>query len=401
MKILMVSPYFPWPLHGGGSVRIFNILRELSQRKHQVTLLAGKEDEKLEPDNILNQICEKVHLYNVPSGNRLIFMFQSIFSDQPYPFSRFQTDSLKKNLNNLLKNQKFDLIWINPLISTAIIPSNLIKNTPIVVDQHECEDWVYQAYLREGNLGERLLAFINLMKIKNFKQKIFSQSDAILCVSKEEADFTQRQAKEKVKVLVVPNGVDEDFFRPPSLFLAEKNIIILCSNMSIRRNIDAAVWFARNIFPKIRAEIPDAEFWIVGKNPAAKVWKLNSIPGVKVTGTVQDIKEYYLKGKVFVSPYRFGAGTKLKVLEAMASGIPIVSTTVGCLGIGLVDGKHLLIADSEADFSNRVIKLLENPELAQRLAEAALSLAKEKYQWKKIVENLEPELLELLRQKNR
>jgi glycosyltransferase involved in cell wall biosynthesis len=301
-------------------------------------------------------------------------------------------------LYQLLGNQSFDLIWVNLSILVDILPSALIKDTPVVLDQQECEELVYKGYLLQGSLEERLFALINLIKLKKFEQRILSRISTILCVSEEEAAFMQSRVPRQVKVWTVPNGVDEEFFRPGSPLENKKNYIILCSNLSVRRNINAAVWFTKCIFPKIKEQIPDAEFWIVGSNPTSEIWKLNSISGVHVTGTVNDIRNYYAKGKVFVAPYHFGAGTKLKVLEAMASGIPIVSTTVGCQGIDVINGQHLLIANTETDFSERVIELLGNSQRAQKLAAAAQALVRDKYRWEKIVDELEPKLLELVGQ---
>jgi len=121
--------------------------------------------------------------------------------------------------------------------------------------------------------------------------------------------------------------------------------------------------------------------------------------GVHVTGTVEDVRPYYAKAKVVVAPYRFGAGTRLKILEAIAMGVPIVATDAGCQGIEVVDGQHILIANTEADFSDRVIELLRNPQRAQMLAEAAHALVEQKYDWKVIVGALEPKLQELVRRR--
>jgi len=397
MRILMISPYLPWPLYGGGPVRIFNILKELSQRGHQIILLAGHTNNKtLRPDHKLNQFCEKVYLYKLPSWNRFEFILRSIFSSQPYPALKFQNDSLKENLNRLLLNQNFDLIWVNLLILVNTLPYTLIRDIPVVLDQQECEELVYQGYLREGNWKERLPALINLIKIKRFEQKVLPQISAILCVSEKESAFMQSRVPRQVKVWTVPNGVDEEFFRLGSPLENKKNYIILCSNLSVRRNIDAAIWFTKKIFPKIREQIPDAEFWIIGSYPTSEIQQLNLISGVHVTGTVNEIRNYYLKGKVFVAPYRFGAGTKLKVLEAMAMGLPIVATEVGCQGIDVINGQHLLIANTETEFSERVIELLQNPQLAQKLSAAGRTLVAQKYDWKKIVDDLEPKLQKLI-----
>lgn len=394
MKVLMISPYIPWPLYGGSSVRIFNLLEEFSNRGHKITLLAGSENTELAKDNPLNAICDKIHPYRMPRGSSFLFAFWSLFSFQPYPVLKFQTASLRRNLRSIIGSQKFDLIWVNLSILVDALPSDLIKDTPILLDHAECEEWVYEDYIREGNLAEKVFSFINLLKLKKFKKRVFSAVDAILCVSEQEANFTRSQTK--VDVWVAPNGVNNDFSYKDNFLEDRPNRIIFCGNMGVRRNIDAAVWFAERIFPQVKKQVSDAEFWIVGSEPSSKILGLKSVQGIRVTGTVKDIKEYYTNGKVFVAPYHFGAGTRLKVLEAMASGIPIVSTTVGCRGIKMVDGKHFLVADSEADFSRCVTTLLLNPKLAESLAKNTLKLIEEEYRWGKIVNDLEQKISKLL-----
>jgi glycosyltransferase involved in cell wall biosynthesis len=155
------------------------------------------------------------------------------------------------------------------------------------------------------------------------------------------------------------------------------------------------------MFPTICYEVPDAEFWIVGSHPNREIWRLAESPGIHVTGTVQDVRPFYAMAKVAVAPYRYGEGTKIKVVEAMACGTPVVSTSIGCQGLDVIDGKHLLIADGEADFSRRVIELLRDPERGQALAAAARGLAVEKYAWKKLVSDLEPKLGELMHRQRR
>ncbi len=396
-RILMISPYVPWPMYGGTLVRIYNLLKELSERGYKIILFAGNDGTKIDSSNPLNKICEEIHLFKLAPGSSFSFALGSIFSAQPYPVSRFNTNSMKEGLKKLLTAQKFDLIWVNLSILVNILPIDLVKNTPILLDHPECEELVYKDYIRGGNLAQRFFSFINLMKLKKFHEKVFSRVSAIFCVSKEESDFTINQTKKGIKVWVVPNGADGNTFYPDNFSESKPNRILLCSGMNVRRNIDAVVWFARHIFPQIKKEVSDAEFWIIGSNPTPEVLRLNLIPGVTVTGTVKNIEDYYRMGKVFVAPYRFGAGTKLKVFEAMASGIPIVSTSIGCRGIDIINKQQILIADSEVEFSRCVVDLLCNPQLAKKISENALALIKEKYYWKKIVDELEPKMIEIIR----
>jgi glycosyltransferase involved in cell wall biosynthesis len=195
--------------------------------------------------------------------------------------------------------------------------------------------------------------------------------------------------------------VDTELFAPRQPDGNKRNAILLCSGLAVYRNRAAALWFARRMFPQVRHEVPDAEFWIVGSNPNREIWRLAESPGIRVTGEVEDVRPYYAMTKVAVAPYRYGEGTKIKVVEAMACGTPVVSTSIGCQGLEVIDGKHLLIADNEADFSRRVIELLCDRQRAQALATLARGLVVEKYSWRGLISALEPKLKGLLRRTDR
>lgn len=388
----MISPYIPWPLHGGTSVRIFNIIKELHKKDYKIILLAGNEHDTILKDTPLNEICEEIYYYKILPGNSLGFIVKSLLSFQPYPLLKFKTNLLQKKISHLVNNKKFDLIWINLSILADVLPKDLPKDMPIILDHPECEELFYKDYINNGNLFEKFFGILNLIKFKKFHKRIFSKINTIFCVSQEEVNFTKNQVRNKSEVYFVPNGVDNSFFMATDGVRDRLNNIMFCSSMSVRRNIDAASWFAKSIFPEVKKKVTNAEFWIVGSDPTPEVFKLALIPGVKVVGTVEDIRPYYLQGKVFVSPYHFGAGTKLKIFEAMASGIPIVSTTIGCRGIDLVSGKNILIADNKEDFIRDVISLLTNDNLATTLSKNASHLARNNYSWEKIVGNIESKI---------
>jgi glycosyltransferase involved in cell wall biosynthesis len=191
--------------------------------------------------------------------------------------------------------------------------------------------------------------------------------------------------------------VDTEIFAPAQTDGNRKNAILLCSGLAVYRNRAAALWFARRMFPMVRREVPDAEFWIVGSHPNREIWRLAEGPGIHVTGTVDDVRTYYAQSKVAVAPYRYGEGTKIKVVEALTCGTPLVSTAVGCQGLDVEDEENIVIANTETDFCNRVVELLRDPGRARRLAAAGRKLVEEKYTWKRLISDLQPKLQDLVR----
>jgi len=251
----------------------------------------------------------------------------------------------------------------------------------VVLDQHIADERFWETYAREGSPWIRLFAKINMWQLRGVQASLLKRVDVILSASKEDADFTRtRLPNPATQVWVVPNGVDTENLRPSDT-AERKNRIIFCGSMDVFMNIDAVDWFARRAFPRVREAVSSAEFWIVGRNPAPKVKALASLPGVRVTGQVEDVRPYYAEAKVAVAPFRYGGGTKLTVLEAMALGVPVGATPVGCQGIEIVPGKHLFKEENEETFAQRVVSLLRDESLRRRMTAEARRLVEERYSW--------------------
>jgi len=401
MRILMLSPYVPWPLDGGSPIRIYYVLRELVRLGHEVVLLAGHDGPPLPATHPLRTLCREIVTYQSPesarSGVPFVSALRSLASPLPYVAAKFGARHMRESIRRIAAKHEFDLIWANFPFMVDAIPPDLTQNIAVVMDDHESEGLLWRQFWRHGSLAKRAFAVVNLIKLPAFQKRIMSQVAAVLSTSEREATFTRRYAPPGVEVWTVPNGVDTEVFAPAQTDGNKKNVILLCSGLAVYRNRAAALWFARRMFPQIRREVPDAEFWIVGSHPNREIWRLAESPGIHVTGTVEDVRPYYAMAKVAVAPYRYGEGTKIKVVEAMACGTPVVSTSIGCQGIEVIDGKHLLISDDETDFSRRVIELLRNPERSQALAAAARGLAVEKYAWERLISDLKLKLEDLVR----
>ncbi len=397
MRILAVSPHLPWPLYGGNMVRIYNLMRELARRGHELDFVAGYDGPPLENDHPIRKLCHKVRFYRPPASarrkNPVLAAFASLLSPLPYTAAKFSVQEVQGIIREMLKTQRFDLILANFAFMANLIPADLARQTPVVLDEHESEGLLWRQYRREGGIGKRVFALVNLAKMGRFQAAVCSRLAAMMAASEREAAFTRTFLPSRVKLWVVPNGVDTDFFIPSTP--AGEPELVLCAGFRVYRNCEAAIWFVRQVFPEVRKAVPDAQFRIVGSNPPAEVRQLGEVPGVHVTGTVKDIWPYYCRAAVSVAPYRYGEGTKLKVLEAMACGVPVVSTTIGCQGIEARDGEHLLVADAPGPFAQHIVNLLRNPSLRAEIGERARTLVEQKYAWEKIVDDLEPKLLEL------
>jgi glycosyltransferase involved in cell wall biosynthesis len=273
----------------------------------------------------------------------------------------------------------------------------IVAKTTCVLDQHNVDELVWSDYSKYSNsLAMKIFSTINFYKVKKYQRNIIRYFSTIVCVSPDDAEYMQRIIPQNVKTWVVPNGVDTEYFRPNFSKGNKTNIIMLCASMDVSMNIDAASYFARKIFPAVKLNIPDSEFWIVGRNPAKQVTDLKTAGSIFVTGSVDDVRPYYEKAKVVVAPYRFGGGTKLKILEAMAMNLPIVSTNIGCQGINTAGIEQIVIRDDQGGFAEAVINMLGSSKLNDTIPDSsARAVVCAKYSWESITRNLELKLNEL------
>jgi len=298
----------------------------------------------------------------------------------------------------LIQENEFDVIWVNSMNMGVYLDKNSLSNEIVVLDQHNVDELVWRKlYENSDNFIVKRFGRSNAQKHIRLREKLVELFDVSLSVCQEDAEFTRRWAPNSLHVWVAPNGVDTEYFKPTG-DTKEENIIMFCGSMSVNMNIDAVDRFAKQVFPSVKQEIPDCEFWIVGKDPVPKVKALENYQGIKVTGTVADVSPYYEKAVLFVAPFRFGGGTKLKILESMAAGIPIVSTDVGCQGIEVINGKHIVIENDLNNFAAKVVYLLNNREEGKMVSQSARNLVEEKYSWKGIVNKIESQLENLVQE---
>jgi glycosyltransferase involved in cell wall biosynthesis len=320
---------------------------------------------------------------------------RALLSPFPYVTAKFGSAQVRRAIRAILEREQFDLIIAHVNVMAQSVPTEFAMKTPVVLDELESEGLLWRQYLRQGNVAMKGFALVNLLKLARFQRRIAARIAALICVSDREREFARSFIPEHVGLWTVPNGVDADSYNSLLMVRRDTNAIILCGFWGVYRNEQAALWFGQRVFPKIREKIPDAELWVVGAGPTRAVRALGKSSAIHVTGTVDDVRPYYQKAAVSVAPYRFGEGTKLKVLEAMASGVPLVATRVGCQGVDVVDGEQVLIVDGEEEFAQHVVRILRDPSRRARLADAARRLVERKYTWKKIVGDLEPKLVDL------
>jgi glycosyltransferase involved in cell wall biosynthesis len=237
---------------------------------------------------------------------------------------------------------------------------------------------------------------MQLKGLKRYEFDIYADADKVLTLTPEGRDELLA-VRRGLDISVVPHGVDVEGFRPAASKPEGKPTVMFLGNFPHDPNRDAMVVFAREAWPLVRKEVPDARFLVVGRGPTPDMLELaRRDPTIEITGQVDDVMPYFLESDVFVCPVRMGGGFRGKVLEAMAAGVPVVSTRLGAEGLPASDGENILLAEGAADLARQTVRLLSEPGLSDRIAGSARQLMVDRFSWQKGVEILEGVLEEVV-----
>ncbi len=391
MNILFLTPQLPFPPRQGTAIRNWGLIRHLSQR-HAITLLSfAAADASVPPE--LKAACRQVIALPAPRrtpGDRL----RTLFSTEPDLARRLWSPEFAGALAALLRAQAFDVVQIEGLEMVPYLTSRGGRPPAprLIYDAHNAEYVIQRRALATDWRQPRrwpaaLYSAIQWTRLRRFEAETCRAMDAVTCVSPEDAAALRALGAEAV---VVPNGIDLRDYRSsaPQSLLEQTPTLVFTGKMDYRPNIDAALWFAAEILPRIRTRQPQAQFVVVGQKPPEALRRLNGQEGIVVTGAVDDARPFIAGCAVYVAPLRMGGGTRFKLLEAMALARPIVSTTIGAEGFPVQAGRELLLADSPGDFAQSVVSVLENTALAAALGLAGRRLAQD-YDWSVILPRLE------------
>jgi sugar transferase (PEP-CTERM/EpsH1 system associated) len=393
MKVLVVSPWFPWPPFGGALIRVFETIRHLSQR-HSVTLLAPvTRQPDLDHLNPLSDLCERVVpvVVSETAPATIGRMAAGLARGLPLIAGLHFSRRFARRLRDLTTAGHYDVVHVEhsfmaPYLSW-IGPRSRART---VLSMHNIESLRFRRELQTAVGARRLAIHTDSVLFHGWEERAVRRFDGVVTVSDEEAAWARRQAP-ATPTVVVPNGVDIEYYRDYALPRASPapGLIVFAALMNYPPNVDAARWFAGAVFPLIALRHPGVRFRIVGDKPTAEVRSLADRPGIEVTGRVQDVRPHLAESSVVVVPLRSGAGTRLKILEAMAAGRPVVSTSIGAEGLDVAHGVHLLIGDTREEMANHVAALLARDDMRAGLAARGLRLASERYDWRTCFRSLD------------
>lgn len=389
MRILIVTASLPYPLASGGAIRVYGILKGLHEAGHQITLLSfGDKDASQTP---LLDICEQVIVLPAPVRTKTERIKTLLLSSQADIETRFYSSEFEQKLRSLLQDNHFDLVQFEAIESAAYLPVVREKFPDIKIcfdtfnAEADLQRVIYQIDRRElKRLPQAVYSWIQSKRIHQYEGNLCRASDLVIAVS-EEDQIILSQYRDDDKTAILPSGIFvDDYAIPDKEIDLPENAVVFTGKMDYRPNVDAMLWFADHILP----QIPEANLTIVGQKPHARIQHLPERDNITLTGWVDTVPPYLHASDVYIAPLRMGSGTRLKILEAMASGCAIVATTIAAAGLTGDAKSAMIIADTELDFAEAIRQLLNNPDKRQELGECAKKMIKAQYDWSVLVPRL-------------
>ncbi|MGD0793006.1 MAG: glycosyltransferase family 4 protein [Terriglobales bacterium] len=405
MRILWVKADKLLPVQNGGNIRSYHVLRYLSAR-HELTFYSyygGAPDPDYERElqrQLPGAVAVCTGKRELSGAARGLDYVAHLSAQPPYAISRFAHAKVQRQLQTWFRERRFDVAVCDFLDAAVNFPGCL--NLPSVLFQHNVESEIWRRHAATaGNPVKKMMYRMEFRKMLRYERAAVCKFQQVIAVSENDRSL-MTQWVDGDRVTVVPTGVDLAQYRPdpsasdPAPLARSAPLITFVGAMDWEPNVDGVEFFCAEVWPAIKAEVPQARFRIVGRNPDRRVqkWASNSInnsindssnDSIEVTGRVPSVVEHLRQSAVVIVPLRIGGGTRLKIYEAMAAAKAVVSTTVGAEGLDVHHGRDIMLADDARSFAQAVIMLLRDPELRRRYEKAAAETAA-RYDWPAIGE---------------
>ena len=394
MKILWIKANKLLPLHSGGDLRSFHTARHLAGRNELCffSYYDGPRDEhyaRLLDQHFPGACAVSTGKLRSPTGRAADYFIKQADS-APYAVSRFQSARVQRMLKTLFTTGDFDVAGCDFLDAAVNLPSTTL---PIALFQHNVESEIWRRHAEtESNPLKRWVYGREFRKMLAYEQSAVRRFPLVIAVSDHDKQLMSAWA-DASRITVIPTGVDLSHYRMENSDRKPAPLVVFVGAMDWEPNVDAVEFFCRDIWPMVRAKVPEAKFRIVGRNPVRRVQQLADA-SIEVTGRVPSVIDHLRDAAVVVVPLRIGGGTRLKIYEAMAAGKAVVSTSVGAEGLDVHDGRDIVLADEVPAFADAVCRLLSDEEARKRLELAAPKLAAS-YDWSAVSARVESALQQL------
>lgn len=383
MNVLMLTQVLPYPPDSGPKVKTYNVIKYLAQC-HRVTLVSFVRGDQSEPMCHLRRYCQAIYTVEMERGvvQDGLAMARSLLTKQPWMMVRDDRRAMRHLIDRLLAERRFDVVHADQLNMGQY--AGRVPGAFKILDAHNALWLLYKRLWETTPVGPRKwLLGRDWRLLKAYEGRLVRQFDAVLAVSHEDKAALQQAAGQAVDIAVIPIAIDTGEVKMIKRE-AEPAHILHLGTMYWPPNIDAVKWFVHQVYPLIRQQRPDVQFDVVGARPPAELLALNDAGlGINVTGYVEDPTPCQRQAAVVVIPLLAGGGMRVKILNALAEGIPIVSTALGCEGIQVTPGKDILIGNAPEEFAAEVLRVLDNPALGNQLSANGRRLVEEMYDYRK------------------
>ena len=392
MKVAVFTPYLPYPPDTGGKIRSYYLLRALTTRFDVDLYTVYHEVPPARADvEALMACCHRVKIFHLVKSWRTRDQIKRLLAPLPRSVDYFCTPGSLVQVRQHFLSGEYDLVVADELCMAPY--AELALDLPKIITRQKVDHLHYWEMASARSWGlERILNYFEALKLRNYARVKMPSYQAYVACSERDVDVICRDIP-GVPALVIANGADLSAFIPTGRqYVPTDPTLVYVGSMNYYPNIDAMKYFFEKIYNPIIQAVPDVRLQIVGHTPPPEIQRLDELPAVEVTGSVPDVRPYYDQATVFIVPLRLGGGTRLKIVEAMAMGVPVVSTSVGAEGLDVHPGDDILIADDAPSFVRSIRQLLADAGLREHIAQGGQRLA-QRYDWQELTKPY-PELVE-------
>lgn len=384
----MLTPYLPFPLHSGGQIRTYNLLKQLTA-KHEVTLFALIKDET-EKQYIeeLEKYCKKVRVFKrTKKPFTLSNIIRTAVSSYPFLVIRNYVSEVRDAVQKELQEHSYDVIhaetfYMMPHLPPTHIPTLLVEQT--------IEYLGYESYAAKVSPLLRPILKIDIHKIKKWERFFWNYCDQLVVMSEEDKKFIAAEIGDKKKIEVVENGVDTAWFAEKKRQEPEQPTLLSVGTFKWLPNIEAVTFLVEKVWPLIKKKIPNCKLWIVGASPTDQILTFSRTDSsITVTGNIPDIRDAFTQSHLLAAPVFSGKGTRYKILEALATETPVVATQTAVEGLGVENNKHVSISNTAEKMAAAIVELLKSKEKRKSLAQNGKKYVTEHFDWKMISQKLD------------
>jgi polysaccharide biosynthesis protein PslH len=400
VKILLLTQILPFPPDAGPKVKTWHVLRYLVKRGHQVTLVSFVRAEEQQYIQDIERLG--IEFYPVPIRRSRVmdayYLLRSQVTGRPFLIERDDLPAFRQTVERLLAQQSFDAVHADQLTMTQFAKPEAQEfgGTARIFDAHNATWSIFKQMQENASFFLKPILSLEAARIRRYEGQVVRNFEHTLVVTKPDQQLlvqacngSQRAYSQEGKISVIPIAVDTGQLQPIAREAGSTNIITL-GTLHYPPNADGIRWFLQEVYPLIKRSKPNATLTVIGKNPPADfIQAAREDPSITVTGYAADLQPYLQQAALMVVPVRAGSGMRVRILEAFARGVPVVTTTIGLEGIHARPGEAVLVGDTPEEFARQVICLITDPAMQNRLSQNGLDLVKSKYDWQVVLQELD------------